>query len=178
MMMVTRCICECWELPSLWAFGTHGEKALSDAMRHEFPHAVHLICFRHCHGNIMAKLSELGFPQDLSQQIYTGRPVWKEIFRRVCGGFSWCKGWVRNIGCTGQQVEGSRLSTSRFVQWFRTYKLKVFTAVIATSGSRSCWAWYPPDKFTSESSNAVLTTKLNYKCSELPEFTQSVLKLS
>ena len=48
---------ECRALQSLRAFGTDGEKALSDAMKYAFPHAIHLMCFRHCRSNITAKLS-------------------------------------------------------------------------------------------------------------------------
>ena len=51
------------ELQALRAFGTDGEKALSDAFSHEFRYALHLTCFNHCRQNIKRELQELDFSE-------------------------------------------------------------------------------------------------------------------
>ena len=71
-------------------------------------------------------------------------------------------------------------SVSQFVRWFRTYKLSVFVQSMLRPIRESARLGTPPDEFTtnpSESANAVLKTKVNYKRSELPEFVQSILEL-
>ena len=49
-------------LRNLRAFGTDGERAISNAMHVVFDKAVHLRCFLHFRGNLDSKLKELGVP--------------------------------------------------------------------------------------------------------------------
>ena len=55
--------------PELRAFGTDGEKALVDALSHEFRYAIHLTCFIHVRQNIKRKLQELQYPQMVMTEI-------------------------------------------------------------------------------------------------------------
>ena len=50
-------------LRHLRAFGTDGEKAISNAMHVVFDKAVHLRCFLHFRGNFDSKLKEFGIPK-------------------------------------------------------------------------------------------------------------------
>ena len=67
-------------LEGIRAFGTDGEKALSDAFTHEFGFLQHLTCFIHVRKNIKDKLSECSVPLSLSQQILD------DIFGKRIGG--------------------------------------------------------------------------------------------
>ena len=49
-------------LCNLKAFGTDGEKAISNAMHIVFDKAIHLRCFLHFRGNLDSKLKELHIP--------------------------------------------------------------------------------------------------------------------
>ena len=57
------------QLDGIRAFGSDGEKALSDAFTHEFGFSQCLTCFIHVRKNIKDKLSECCIPSSLSQQI-------------------------------------------------------------------------------------------------------------
>ena len=62
-------------LRNLKAFGTDGEKALSNAMQIVFDKAVHLRCFLHFRGNLDSKLKELHIPKH----------EWIEFLRDIFG---------------------------------------------------------------------------------------------
>ncbi len=51
------------EVIGIKAIGTDGEKNLVDAALHNFPHAVHLRCFRHLQQNVELHLRNEQFPQ-------------------------------------------------------------------------------------------------------------------
>ena len=57
------------QLEALRAFGTDGEKPLSDAFSHEFCYAIHLTCFNHCRQNIKREMQQLGYPESLISDI-------------------------------------------------------------------------------------------------------------
>ena len=50
-------------LRNLRAFGTDGEKAISNAMHVVFDKPVHLRCFLHFKGNLVTKLRDFGIPR-------------------------------------------------------------------------------------------------------------------
>lgn len=50
------------------SFGTDGDKALVEALSHNFPFATQLRCFIHFKRNIEAKLQELGLPSHILQE--------------------------------------------------------------------------------------------------------------
>ena len=66
-------------LQNLCAFGTDGEKNLSDALARHFPFAAHVRCFRHLQRNVEDYLTEKKFPKAASTEYI------QEIFgHRVC----------------------------------------------------------------------------------------------
>ncbi len=119
---------ECSDLQSLQAFGTDGEKALYDAMQHTFPNAAHLLCSRHCRGNIIENLSKLHLPQGLLQQVID------DLFGRRSSGV-YVEGLVdakdeatflSTLAVLESKWKGLDNSLSHFTQWFRTYKQQLF----------------------------------------------------
>ena len=151
-------------------------------MKYAFPHAIHLMCFRHCRSNITAKLSEFGLPRDLSQQILDDL-FGKKSLNVYVEGLVDAKDestFEATLSVLENKWKKADPSVSHFVRWFRTYKLSVFVQSMLRPIRESAGLGTPPDEFTtnpSESANAVLKTKVNYKRSELPEFMQSILEL-
>ena len=78
------------ELQALQAFGTDGEKALSDAFSHEFHYALHLTCFIHCRQNIKRELQDLDFSETARTEIL------KDIFGHKDGN-TFSEGLVDSI---------------------------------------------------------------------------------
>ena len=68
------------QLQGIRAFGTDGEKALSDAFCHEFGFSQQLTCFLHVRRNIKAKLADCSIPSSLSTKILD------DIFGKRIGG--------------------------------------------------------------------------------------------
>ena len=56
------------ELCQLLAFGTDGDKALVEALTHNFPYSTQLRCFLHFRKNVEEKLKALGLPSAVSQE--------------------------------------------------------------------------------------------------------------
>ena len=57
----------CPDLVSIQAFGTDGEKALSDAFQLQFRNATHLQCFLHVKDSIVRKLRDIGICGDAAK---------------------------------------------------------------------------------------------------------------
>ena len=56
------------DLKQVLAFGTDGDKALVEALSHNFPFATQLRCFIHFKRNVETKLRELGLPSHVLQE--------------------------------------------------------------------------------------------------------------
>ena len=56
------------ELKHVLAFGTDGDKALVEALSHNFPFAIQLRCFLHFRKNVEQKLRDLGMPSSIIQE--------------------------------------------------------------------------------------------------------------
>ena len=56
------------DLKQVLAFGTDGDKAMVEALSHNFPFAAQLRCFIHFRKNIEQKLRDLGIPSKVSQE--------------------------------------------------------------------------------------------------------------
>ena len=56
------------ELKHVLAFGTDGDKAIVEALSHNFPFAVQLRCFLHFKKNVEQKLKEFGVPTQIMQE--------------------------------------------------------------------------------------------------------------
>ena len=57
-------------LRDVLAFGTDGDKNLTEALGHSFPFAIQLRCFVHFQKNIEEKLRSLGIPRQVSQDFF------------------------------------------------------------------------------------------------------------
>lgn len=55
-------------LQHVLTFGTDGDKALVEALTHNFPYAIQLRCFIHFHRNLEEKLKEFGIPSFISEE--------------------------------------------------------------------------------------------------------------
>ena len=66
-------------LQELRAFGTDGEKPLSDAFLHEYKFAIHLTCFNHVRRNIKDELRKQLIPEEVQSEILN------DIFGRQIG---------------------------------------------------------------------------------------------
>ena len=79
-----------------------------------------------------------------------------------------------------QEFEVSATSLKRFVDWFRTYKSSVILKSMPRPIREQAGLGRPPTQFTtnaSESINAVLKRKVNYKRNELPVFLEKIKEL-
>ena len=157
------------QLEGIRAFGTNGEKALSDAFTHEFGFSQHLTCFIHVRKNLEDKLSECSVPSSLSQQILD------DIFGKRLGG-TFVEGIVdasddadfqsklenclrswRNFEVT------STCNLQKFIDYLVNNKASVIRDTMLCPVRMECGLGCPPDIFTtnaSESVNAILKHKL------------------
>lgn len=74
-------------LRNVLAFGTDGDKNLTEALGHNFPFALQLRCFLHFKRNVKEKLHDLGIPKNVSQEFLD------DIFGK-CDGSSKVEGLV------------------------------------------------------------------------------------
>ena len=174
-------------LEGMRAFGTDGEVALFKAFSHEFGFSQHLTCFIHVRRNIKDKLNECSVPSVLVKQVLD------DIFGHRFGDV-FEEGLVDSRDNDDFQIKLSSLlvkwssfeSTSStdmdsFLNWFKTNKVGVIRNTMTRSIREECGLGNPPDIFTtnpSESINALLKHKMNYKKSELPTFIEKVKELS
>lgn len=69
----------CPSLVNLKAYGTDGEKAISNAFTTQLQQATHLLCFWHVKRDIQRKLHDLGIGEKYAREYI------KEIFGQSCG---------------------------------------------------------------------------------------------
>ena len=171
------------QLEGIRAFGTDGEKALSDAFTHEFGFSQRLTCFIHVRKNIKDKFSECSVPSSLSQQILD------DIFGKRMGGTlvegivdasddSDFQSKLENCLQSWRSFEvTSTCNLQKFIDYLVDNKASVIHDTMLRPIRVECGLGCPPDIFTtnaSESMNALLKRKLDYKQSELPEFINKV----
>ena len=58
------------QIRNVLAFGTDGDKYLTEALGHNFPFALQLRCFIHFKKNVQEKLRDLGLPSHISQLFF------------------------------------------------------------------------------------------------------------
>ena len=176
----------CRPLQGVRAFGTDGEQALAEAFGHEFAFSQRLTCFIHVKRNVKDKCNEFHIPSDVSQKILD------DIFGAKLGGV-FVEGLVDASGDDDFQRKlddvilswqncsvPSSANITSFVQWFVTNKSRVIRDSMLKPIREECGLGCPPEPFTtntSESINAMLKRKLDYKQSELPAFIDKVKEL-
>ena len=173
------------ELSSIKSFGTDGEKALIDAFKHACPSSLHLICSIHVRRNTKAKLQEMGIPERSRNVILD------DIFGKRLGSH-YSEGLVDAPTCEmfdtvfqaltnkWQALDLSGEALNNFVQWFQRYKSDIIKDSMLRPVREKAGLGAPPIAFTtnaSESINAMLKRKVDYKRNELPVFLEKVKEL-
>ena len=176
------------KLINLRAFGTDGQESMIEAFSHAFPHSMHLQCFIHFKRNIAEKLKELGIPSSVGDEILA------DIFGKRCGTV-YEEGLVDAISSSdfSERLEGCKeaweqreepyapSSGPRFYTYFSRYKASAVCSNMRKDLREEAGLGSPPTIFTtnaSESINAVLKHKVNYKESEWPTFNESIRQLA
>ena len=173
------------KLRNLSSFGTDGQEALIDAFSHCFPNAVQLRCF--IHFNVSEKLKEYGISTKVADEFLS------DIFGKHSGS-TYNEGLV---DCTSEKDFSERLekcraiwnvreapyaptSGPRFFNYFLRYKSDTVCHNMRADLRESVGLGCPPKIFTtnaSESINAMMKRKVNYKESEWPQFNEEVKQL-
>ena len=171
------------QLEGIRAFGTDGEKALSDAFTHEFGFSQRLTCFIHVRKNIKDKLSECSIPTLLSQQILDdifGKRIGSTFVEGIVDASddSDFQSKLENCLRSWRSFEvTSTCNLQKFIDYLVDSKASVIRDTMLRPIRVECGLGCPPEIFTtnaSESVNAILKRKLDYKQSELPEFIDKV----
>lgn len=168
------------DLKHILAFGSDGDKAIVEALSHNFPFAIQLRCFLHFKKNVEKKLKEFAIPSQVAQEFLL------DIFgKRVANTFQ--EGLVDSCSVQefDERVESLKqlwdarekpyapVSGPRFHAYFMTYQADVVRYHMRKDLRESAGLGSPPAKFTtnaSESLNAAIKRKVNFKESEWPEF--------
>ena len=177
----------CKKLRNLRAFGTDGQEALIDAFSHSFPSAVQLRCFIHFKRNISEKLKEYGIPTAVAEEFVS------DIFGKYSGS-TYSEGLVdsssekefndRLTKCeavwNAREAPYASARGPQFYSYFVRYKSAIVCHNMRQDLREAVGLGSPPRTFTtnaSESINAMLKRKVNYKESEWPEFNEAVKQL-
>ena len=176
----------CPPLQGVRAFGTDGEQALAEAFAHEFRFSQHLTCFIHVRRNIKDKCNEFHIPADVSHRILDDI-FWAKresvFIEGLVDAFGDADFQRKLDDVTASWHDCSLPSTANmngFVEWFVANKSHVIRDSMLKPVMEECGLGSPPEPFTtnaSESANAMLKRKLDYKRSELPIFIDKVKEL-
>ena len=177
------------QLQHIKVFGTDGDQALIEAFSHNFSKPKQLRCFIHLKQNIAGKLKDTGMPpsvcQDFLSDIFGKKSsvvieeglVDSSSIAEFDGRLQNCKEvWLNREKLHGRL---NQTSSSFFDQFSLNYA-DIFCHTTLKSLRRDVGLGDPPDIFTtnaSESLNAALKKKLNYKEMEWPQFNEAVKEL-
>ena len=174
-------------LRNIMAYGTDGDKALIEALGHNFPHAIQLRCFIHSRKNVQEKLKQFGVNSKTISEFLA------DIFGRQIGT-------VKENGlvdsCSEQEFD-SKLeelesvwderekpfcteSGPKFYRYFKQYHATVVKHNMSRYVRESAGLGCPPTIFTTncvESVNSLLKQKDNFKESEWPTFNSKLKEL-
>ena len=174
------------QLQGVRAFGTDGEKALADAFMHEFTYSQRLTCFIHVKRNVKDKCNDLSIPSDVTQKIID------DIFGHTLAD-TFIEGLVDSendidfqekvdsvVSSWREMPTPSSVDMEGFISWFLSHKVQTIRDSMLRSVREECGLGSPPAAFTtngSESLNAMLKHKVDYKKNELPLFIEKVKEL-
>ena len=167
------------KLSCLKSFGTDGEIALYQAFKHSFPSATHLLCTIHARRNIKSKIQEMGISESV-QQVILGDIFGKQVGTHHLEGLidaendeEYDDGLCSLIGKWKALDTGKDGPVCSFTEWFLRYKSKAVKEGLLRSNRQRAGLGDPPSQFTtnaSESMNALIKMKMDYKKHELPVF--------
>ena len=170
------------------AFGSDGDKALTEAFTHNFPYAVQLRCFIHFRRNIEEKLKSLGFSSTVAQEFLSdifGKQIGNTYQEGLVDSFSHDDfdrrlTEIKSIWNTRESAIFSREDSSSFYDSFSKYQSEIVKYHMRKDLRESVGLGSPPSTFTtngSESINAAIKQKVNHKESEWPQFNNHVKQL-
>ena len=172
------------QLRNILCFGSDGDKALVEAFSHAFPFATQLRCFIHLRRNVQEKLRALSIPHQVADAFLT------DIFGKHCGS-TYIEGLV---DCTSEHEFDEKLqllkrtwnvrelpycpsSGVRFYSSFCQYQANVVKHHMRRDVREAVGLGCPPSIFTtnsSESLNASIKKKMDYKQHEWPQFNKLI----
>ena len=174
------------ELEGVQAFGTDGEEQLVKALSHEFPCALHLLCFLHFKRNIKQELSKRGLGASSQSSIM------KDIFGRQVESIH----EDGLVDCTSAEEFHEKLEACKtrweaveeecagchkgFHRWFVQYKSNLIEGSMLRNIRVEAGLGDPPEEFTTnscESMNATLKAEVNHKKSDVPQFVKKMQDL-
>jgi len=175
------------KLHGLLAFGTDGDKALIEAFSHNFPFAIQLRCYLHMKKNIHTKLGERGLPSSISDEFLSdifGKHIYNRYEEGLVDAVSSLdfKSRLHNCKDTWNAREAQYLHPGQvlFFDYFVQHYSKVFENTMLKTTRSAAGLGCPPQIFTtnsSESLNATIKRKVNFKESEWPQFNESMREL-
>lgn len=175
------------KLRDICAFGTDGDQALIDAFTHNFPSAKQLRCFIHLKRNITEKLRERGIPSSVTEDFIA------DIFGKRAGS-TYQEGLVDSANesdfndrferCKAVWMSGeapySLADQMPFVDYFSKYYADVVCHNVLKDLRTAAGLGNPPSIFTtnsSESINAAMKRKVDFKQTEWPEFNRELKEI-
>ena len=175
------------QLRNVLAFGTDGDKNLTEALGHNFPFALQLRCFIHFKKNVQEKLRDLGLPSHISQLFLD------DIFGKHDGNLK-IEGLVDSTSTEDFQQKLEALkdhwnthelpyassSGPHFYEYFKRIQADVVCHHMRKDIREAAGLGSPPSIFTTNSSeaiNSVLKKRVSYKKTQWPEFVQQMKQL-
>jgi hypothetical protein len=175
------------QLRKLMAYGTDGDKALAEAFSHNFSLSVHLRCFLHFRKNIEEKLKSFGIPSAVSQEFLSdifGRRVGNSFEESLVDSSSVEEVEPRLLMLKdvwdGREKPYAPASGPRFHDFFCRFQANVVKYHMRRDLREAVGLGSPPSIFTtnaSESVNATIKQKVDYKKSEWPKFNNEMKQL-
>ena len=166
------------QLEALRAFGTDGEKPLSDAFSHEFRYAVHLTCFNHCRQNIKREMQQLGYPESLISDVLNdifGHQEGSTFFEGLVDSsneeeFESKLAMLKDQWEEKENIHGTKTG---FYNWFVQNKANVMKSTMLKTVRTEAGLGSPPRIFTtnaSETTNSIIKSHVSHKSCRLMEF--------
>ena len=177
-------ICFNKKLQEIQAFG---DGALVEAFTHNFPFAIQLRCFLHVKRNIISKLKDRGISSSVSEEFISdmfGRRIGDRYEEGLVDSTSVADFHTRLQNCkeiwNARELNCQHPGQSSFFEYFVDNYSKMFENTMLKNICSDIGLGFPPDIFTtnsSESLNAAIKRRLNYKESEWPEFNEAMKQL-
>ena len=182
-------VCFSRQIKRIKAFGTDGDQALIEAFSHNFSEAKQLRCFIHLKQNISGKLKDTGMPPSVCQEFISdifGKKSNAMTEEGLVDSSSIAEFDARLQSCketwlNREKAYGClRQTSSSFFDQFSLHYADIFRHTTLKCLRRDVGLGDPPEIFTtnaSESLNAALKKKVNYKETEWPQFNEAVKEL-
>ena len=171
------------KLRNALCFGTDGDKALVEAFAHNFPYALQLRCFIHFKKNVQEKLRSLGFPSSISDKVLAD--IFGTVYKEGlvdCVSEEAFDIFMQSLKEVWDDYEQpfAPAGGPQFHSYFVQYQADVVKYHMRRDLREAAGLGSPPTIFTtnrSESVNAMLKKKVDYKQHEWPKFNEHLKQL-